>query len=139
MEAKGRDLIFIKRIEGDGSKVSVPKKELIKIEQGETFRLSCLSISNGTYIASSMSTYIVKLKDLSKVKALKSNLEDIFSKHHRGFGMYYAEDIVDEIIKLHKKDVVNANLEGIKLMRDTLSTLEAEEMANEYYKDNFEK
>lgn len=58
---KGSDLIFLKRISGDG-------EELIKINNGDhsfdtdNYKLTNLSISQGTYIAHGFNSYIVKLK-----------------------------------------------------------------------------
>lgn len=61
MERFGTELIFISRISGDGKRIE--DISVSNYEQKDIFKLTCLSISNGTYIASSMSTYIVKLKN----------------------------------------------------------------------------
>lgn len=67
MVRKGRDLIFISHIAGDGKSVSeITDQDFAKrnsfIEDGD-YRINCLSISNGTYIASGNQSYVVKLKD----------------------------------------------------------------------------
>lgn len=67
MVRKGRDLIFISQISGDGQRIiEITDQDFVKrnslIEDGN-FQINCLSISNGTYIASGTCTYIVKLKD----------------------------------------------------------------------------
>lgn len=61
MTRYGIELIFISRIDSDGKGIKpVVNSEL---ENKDIFELKCLSISKGTYIASSMSTYVVKLKN----------------------------------------------------------------------------
>lgn len=67
MERFGSELEFISRISADGKKIEV----LNETEKGKTssllkkdvFKLSCLSISNLTFIASGMNSYVVKLKN----------------------------------------------------------------------------
>lgn len=67
MERFGSELIFISRISGDGKKIeSVELKEFVDYCKTELFKLNSLSISNGTYIASGMSSYVVKLKNPPK-------------------------------------------------------------------------
>lgn len=64
MERFGSELIFISRISGDGKKIEPVKlEEFVDYCKSELFKLNCLSISNGTYIASGMSSYVVKLKN----------------------------------------------------------------------------
>jgi hypothetical protein len=58
--AKGKDLIFISRIERDGKSVTVVTED-VKYLDTEVFNLNCLSITNGTYIASAFNSYVVKL------------------------------------------------------------------------------
>lgn len=61
--AKGSELVFISRILRDGSGVElVSDQKDIKHWGNSTFRLSCLSITQGTYIASEFNSYVVKLK-----------------------------------------------------------------------------
>lgn len=57
---EGKDLIFISRIERDGSGV-VPVDD-DKHLQTEKFELNCLSMTKETYIASGFNSYVVKLK-----------------------------------------------------------------------------
>ena len=61
MKRYGTELIFISRISGDGKKIE--DADISDYEKKDLFNLTCLSISNGTYIASSMSSYVVKLKN----------------------------------------------------------------------------
>ena len=64
MERFGSELIFISRISSDGKKIEVIEdKETTKFCHKELYKLNCLSISCGTYIASGMSSYVVKLKN----------------------------------------------------------------------------
>lgn len=137
MEAKGKDLIFIKQIAGDGSELTIPVKTSLIFEQDTTFRLRHLSITNGTFIASAMNTYIVKLKDIPK-KAIQQKLEVIITNHTTIFGELDEKSVINDFIKQHKQDVLNAYCKAAKLMDDTLSSVEADLMANEYYTNNFE-
>lgn len=61
---KGSELIFISRINADGSGVKEVDQEEIDNDwfKKEKFRMSRLSMSNGTWIASGMNSYVVKLK-----------------------------------------------------------------------------
>jgi len=63
-QAKGKDLIFISRIRRDGSGVEMVEEQVVAqdLSQNETFEINCLSITNGTYIASGFNSYVVKLK-----------------------------------------------------------------------------
>ena len=59
MTRKTHELEFISRINRDGSGVSaVDQKEILN----EDFTLNRLSISEKTYIASGMNSYVVKIK-----------------------------------------------------------------------------
>lgn len=61
--AKGSELVFISRILRDGSGVElVADQKDVKHWENATFRLSCLSITQGTYIASEFNSYVVRLK-----------------------------------------------------------------------------
>ncbi len=65
MVRKGKDLEFISKITGDGLSL-IPVSEEIKnndFHLDSVFQVNCLSITNGLYIASGSSSYIVKLKD----------------------------------------------------------------------------
>lgn len=62
-EVKGKDLIFISRIERDGKGVeAVVDQERVRHLEETTLNLNCLSISEGTWIASGFNSYVVKLK-----------------------------------------------------------------------------
>lgn len=139
MEAKGKDLIFIKQIAGDGSELTTPAKTSLIFEQDTTFQLRHLSITNGTFIASAMNTYIVKLKPIPK-KVIEMKFQEILSKlpFYKGFSTYEREAIIKDLVQLHKQDVLAACSKGIKLMADTLSSEEADLMADDYYSENFE-
>ena len=64
MKAKGSELIFISRIKRDGSGVVIVEPEDTMVHLKETvFSLNCLSITQGTYIASEFNSYVVKLKN----------------------------------------------------------------------------
>ena len=59
MRKNANQLEFISRINRDGSGVStVDEKEVLN----EDFKLNSLSISEKTYIASGMNSYVVKIK-----------------------------------------------------------------------------
>jgi hypothetical protein len=65
MKAQGKDLIFISRILRDGSGVErLGDKSLDeqRFVANEVFKLNCLSITEGTYIASAFNSYVVKIK-----------------------------------------------------------------------------
>lgn len=63
MKAKGEDLIFISRILRDGSGVeAILNQEEVAYFKTTEFKMSCLSISYGTYIASGFNSYVVKKK-----------------------------------------------------------------------------
>jgi len=70
MKKFASELEFISRISADGKSIVLDvSNELTDYEKKELFKLNSLSISNGTYIASSMSTYVVKFKNPSlKIK-----------------------------------------------------------------------
>jgi len=69
MTKKPNELIFISRIKRDGSGTrKVFKKDIKhltenKFAKDDDYEINCLSISNGTYIASGFNSYVVKLKD----------------------------------------------------------------------------
>lgn len=63
MERFGSELIFISRISGDGKKTELIDDSEMDYDKKEIFKLNSLSITNGTYIASGMSSYVVKLKN----------------------------------------------------------------------------
>jgi hypothetical protein len=63
MKRKGNKLIFISRIKADGSGTEPLCDRLVDALQDDTFSLSCLSITHGTYIAHEHNSFIVKIKE----------------------------------------------------------------------------
>lgn len=64
MERFGSELIFISQISGDGKEITnLVDSEISNYDKKEIYKLNSLSISNGTYIASGMSSYVVRLKN----------------------------------------------------------------------------
>lgn len=68
MKRKANDLIFISRILGNGLGVEIlSEQESEKLQDkcfiDDKYKLSCLSISNKTYLASGFNSYVVKLKN----------------------------------------------------------------------------
>lgn len=62
--AKGSELIFISLIKRDGSGTILNDNSFDMSRCDDTtFRLSSLSITNGTWIASEFNSYVVKLKN----------------------------------------------------------------------------
>lgn len=61
MTRQGKNLIFISQINRDGSGTKGVDFEYIKILQEQWFTIRCLSLSNGTYIASGFNSFVVKL------------------------------------------------------------------------------
>lgn len=64
MRKKAKKLEFISRIKSDGSGTEPVPKVLLenKLFLNEKLKITCLSISNKTYIASGFNSFIVKLK-----------------------------------------------------------------------------
>jgi len=62
MKSKGRKLIFILQIKGDGTGVIEVPPDYVKALSKTEFTLTRLSITNDTYIASEFHSFIVKLK-----------------------------------------------------------------------------
>jgi hypothetical protein len=64
MKKKANKLEFISRIKPDGSGVSEVSEEYIEFAQttGTVFTLNRLSIKQGTYIASGVLSFIVRIK-----------------------------------------------------------------------------
>lgn len=64
---RGRDLIFISWIKRDGSGVEPINRDRDMSDFNDTiFTINCLSITEGTYIASEFNSYVVKLKSQEK-------------------------------------------------------------------------
>jgi len=59
---KGKKLQFISVINRDGSGVVNVQNEDHSQMNNDLFKITCLSISQGTFIASEMNSYVVKLK-----------------------------------------------------------------------------
>ena len=76
---KGKYLEFISRIKADGSG-TVPPSEDMSFCQEEYFDVRCLSITNDTWIAANMATYVVKIK--KQPDELEDALTD-FMKHRK--------------------------------------------------------
>lgn len=68
MKKFGKELIFISCIKSDGTGVYKPSQKEISTLQNEPFYLSCLSITNKTWIANGFSSFVVKLKILEDKK-----------------------------------------------------------------------
>ena len=70
MERFGSELEFISIISADGKKITVLEgtnnQKVSMISQKEIFKLSRLSISEETFIASGFRSYVVKLKNPPK-------------------------------------------------------------------------
>ena len=60
-KVKGSDLIFINRIDNDGQSLK-PIEEVTKLMKEAEYKLNSLSITHKTYIATNMSSYVVKKK-----------------------------------------------------------------------------
>lgn len=59
----GKDLIFISQIKRDGSGVDMDiSKDYIDMMEDDLFRLTTLSLSENTFIASEFNSFVVKLK-----------------------------------------------------------------------------
>ncbi len=63
MTRYGCELIFISRIDSDGKGIMPVLEKSTTVEDKEIFILNRLSISKDTFIASSISTFVVKLKN----------------------------------------------------------------------------
>lgn len=70
MERFGSELDFISRISEDGIEIKVlneeNKEKISNLLKKEVFKLSNLSLSNKTFIASGFNSYVVKLKNPPK-------------------------------------------------------------------------
>lgn len=59
---KGEKLHFISVIHRDGSGTTNVENDNMIFHNNDYFKITCLSISKGTYIASEMNSYVVKIK-----------------------------------------------------------------------------
>ena len=64
---KGEKLHFISVIHRDGSGTTNVENDDNSHINNDLFKITCLSISQGTYIASEMNSYVVKLKKESEL------------------------------------------------------------------------
>lgn len=62
MEKLGKELEFISMIKRDGSGVEEISDKHLAVIQDDIFRLTYLSLTEGTFIASEFNSYVVKLK-----------------------------------------------------------------------------
>lgn len=62
MKKRGTELEFISWIKRDGSGTEPVEESHIKLLAEDEFKMACLSITRGTYIASAMNSFVVKLK-----------------------------------------------------------------------------
>ena len=62
MNKLGKELIFISWIKRDGSGTEKISKKHLNILQEDEFDLTCLSLTEKTYIASGFNSFVVKLK-----------------------------------------------------------------------------
>jgi len=63
MDKLGKELDFISWIKRDGSGTGMVKKRLIELMQDDVFQVNCLSITEGTFVASGFNSFVVKLKN----------------------------------------------------------------------------
>lgn len=63
MKKWGHELIFVSRINRDGSGTSTCNKKTIEWYQDEIFEIKTLSLSEKTYIASGFNSFVVRLKN----------------------------------------------------------------------------
>lgn len=66
MKKRANQLDFLYRIEGDGSRtIPIDPKQNERLQSNNyLYELRCLSITNQTWITSSMSSYVVRIKDV---------------------------------------------------------------------------
>jgi len=92
MKRLGSELIFISWIKRDGTgtvmcgnewteKSNSPKVDDMSYLDNETFYISCLSISERTFIASGFNSFVVKLKDFKRMDGLKALLQKELFKY----------------------------------------------------------
>lgn len=66
MKKLGKELDFISWINRDGSGVSPVKDRLVELMQDDLFGVTCLSITDKTYIASGFNSFVVRMKEARK-------------------------------------------------------------------------
>lgn len=62
MKCQANELVFISRIKRDGSGVSWDFDRAYLNKRNEEYSLSCLSLTEKTFIATNFNAYVVKLK-----------------------------------------------------------------------------
>lgn len=67
MRKLGRELEFISWIKRDGSGTESVTEKLLDIMQDDEFEVNCLSMTEGTYIASGFNSFVVKLKPIDEI------------------------------------------------------------------------
>lgn len=67
MKLKGKDLEFISQIKRDGSGTVPLKEGYADFMAEDTFKVRCLSITCKTYIAMEFNSFVVRLKNETKV------------------------------------------------------------------------
>lgn len=130
MKTQGKNLIFISRINADGKSTKV-KQSSIKLFEDDTYELNCLSITNETYIASAMNTFVVKIKETDK-QDIKTVLNEIIKKHTGRFGGEIdSSSVITDFLQLHKKDVMESFESRYQMSKY--------KCAEDYYNDTFNK
>lgn len=61
-QKSGADLEFISQIKRNGSGTEPIEPDYLEMLQKEKFSLTCLSLTEGTYIASGFNSFVVKMK-----------------------------------------------------------------------------
>lgn len=59
---QGKDLVFISHIHRDGGGTTDTREKDMAFLEDDYFTMNCLSITEGTWIASGFNSYVVKLK-----------------------------------------------------------------------------
>lgn len=62
MQVKGKELEFISQINRDGSGTAKVSEDYVKMMNDETFSITCLSLTQKTYIANGFNAFVVRLK-----------------------------------------------------------------------------
>lgn len=63
MERYAKELHFISKLKPDGTKLELlPEAADEVLRSNDIYKLTCLSITHKTWVASGMNTYVVKLK-----------------------------------------------------------------------------
>jgi hypothetical protein len=78
MRKLGEELEFISWIKRDGSGTDAISEDYLKMLQTEEFDVTCLSMSQGTFIASGFNSFVVKLKEKKVLGEINT-----FNKHRR--------------------------------------------------------